>query len=75
MIGIEFVESKESRKPLAVDKFQRIFNQTKDYGVLFGCGGFYGNIIRITPPMCFTKKNVDFAVDALDKSIKDAKLL
>lgn len=74
MIGIEFVESKESQRALSKDKFQRIYNRTKDYGVLFGGGGFYGNIMRITPPMCFTKKNVDYAVNALDKSIKDAKL-
>lgn len=74
MIGLEFVESKEGKLPLAKDKFQRIFNRTKDYGVLFGGGGFYGNIMRITPPMCFTKKNVDYAIDVLDKSIQDAKL-
>lgn len=73
MIGVEFVESKETRMPLAKDVFQRIWNRTKDYGVLFGSGGFNGNVLRIKPPMCITKKNVDFAVDALDKSIIDIK--
>ncbi|XP_031623743.1 alanine--glyoxylate aminotransferase 2, mitochondrial isoform X2 [Contarinia nasturtii] len=72
MIGVEFVESKESRTPLAKEKFQQIWNRTKDYGVLFGCGGFSGNVLRIKPPMCISKENVDHAVDALDKSIKDA---
>lgn len=71
MIGVEFVESKESRAPLSKDIFQQILNRTKDHGVLFGSGGFYGNVLRIKPPMCITKKNVDFAVNALDKSIKD----
>lgn len=73
MIGVEFVESKETRAPLARDAFQRIFNCTKEYGVLFGSGGHYGNVLRVKPPMCITKENVDVAIDALDKSIKDSK--
>lgn len=73
MIGVEFVESKESCKPLSKEKFQQIFNRTKGYGVLFGCGGFYGNVLRVKPPMCISKENVDQAIDALDKSIKDSR--
>lgn len=71
MIGVEFVESKESRAPLAKEKFQQILNRTKEYGVLFGSGGFYGNVLRIKPPMCITKMNVDTAVSAVDKAIRD----
>lgn len=44
MIGVELVESKESRKPLAKELFQRIWNETKDRGVLFGNGGINGNV-------------------------------
>lgn len=74
MIGVEFVESKETRTPLAKDKFQQIWNRTKDYGVLFGSGGFNGNVLRVKPPMCISKKDVDVAIHALDKSIKDFSL-
>lgn len=72
MIGVEFVDSKETREPSAKEKFQEIWNRTKDYGVLFGAGGLHGNVLRIKPPMCITKKDVDVAIDALDKSIKDS---
>lgn len=74
MIGVEFVESKASRAPLSREKFHRMFNLTKNYGVLFGSGGHFGNVLRVKPPMCFTKQNVDVAVDIIDKSIKEANL-
>lgn len=73
MIGVEFVESKESRAPLPKERFQQIWNRTKEYGVLFGAGGFNGNVLRVKPPMCINKKDVDVAIDALDKSIKEAE--
>lgn len=44
MIGVEFVESKSTRQPLAKCKFGQIWNATKEKGVLFGCGGYHGNV-------------------------------
>lgn len=44
MIGVEFVESKSTREPLAKSKFGQIWNATKEKGVLFGCGGYHGNV-------------------------------
>lgn len=71
MIGLEFVENKETRKALNADKVNAIFEATKNKGVLFGKGGLNGNILRIKPPMCVTKSDTDFAVQILRESILD----
>lgn len=49
MIGVEFVESKKSRKPLAKELFQGVWNETKNRGVLFGNGGMHGNVCATLP--------------------------
>jgi len=72
MIGIDMVEDKKSRKPLAADKMSAIFEDTKNRGVLMGKGGLHGNIFRIKPPMCITKEDVDFGIYVLREAIHKA---
>ena len=38
----------------------------RDMGILMGKGGFYGNVFRIKPPMCFNMADADFLADAMD---------
>lgn len=72
MIGLEFVENKKSRKPLNADIVNKIWETTKDKGVLYGKGGLNGNILRIKPPMCVTKDDVEMGVEILRESIKSS---
>lgn len=71
MIGIEMVEDKANRKPLAAEKMMSVWEDVKNMGVLLGKGGLNGNVFRIKPPMCITKEDVDVAIEifkiALDK--------
>ncbi|CAD6184908.1 unnamed protein product [Caenorhabditis auriculariae] len=71
MIGVELNEA--DGKPLAPAKSAAIFEETKNRGLLIGKGGIYGNVLRIKPPMCITKKDVDFAVDIIAQSIAKFK--
>jgi len=65
MIGFELVTDKESRTPLPAETMNSIWEDLKDQGILVGKGGIYGSVLRIKPPMCITKADVDFTVATL----------
>lgn len=72
MIGVELVRDQESNIPAEPEFFKDVFEKTKDYGVLMGKGGRFFNTFRIQPPMCITEQDVDFALDVLDQSLREA---
>lgn len=66
MIGMELVGD---RKEPAVNEISKLFEKTKERGLLIGKGGLYGNVVRIAPPMTVDKAAVDEAVKILDNSL------
>lgn len=69
MIGVELIKDKKSLEP-APDLAVKMLDFTKDRGLLIGKGGLCGNVLRIKPPLCWTKKDADFAADVLEESLK-----
>lgn len=65
MLGVELVTDRQLKTP-AKDEICHAMEHMKDMGVLVGKGGFYGNVFRITPPLCFTKEDADFFVEVMD---------
>ena len=65
MLGVELVKDRESKTP-AKEETMQVFEMAKDLGLLIGKGGFHGNVLRIKPPMCFTKADADFLLEVLD---------
>ncbi|CAI0423964.1 unnamed protein product [Linum tenue] len=65
MIGVELVSDRQKKTPANAETLH-VLDQMKEMGVLIGKGGFYGNVFRITPPLCFTKEDADFLVDVMD---------
>lgn len=69
MLGVEIVRSKKTKEP-APDLLGKILDGMKDRGVLVGKGGMAGNVMRIKPPLCITKKDADTIASALEDFLK-----
>lgn len=69
MIGVEFVEDKNSMKP-APELRDRIERNAFERGlILLGAGA---NTIRWSPPLILTRENVDVALEIFDEAIAAA---
>ena len=65
MQAIECVKDRKTKEPHP-QAVLRVFEETRQRGVLIGKGGLYGNVIRIGPPLIATKSDMDELVTALD---------
>lgn len=65
MLGVELVTDRKLKTPANAETIH-VMDQMKEMGVLIGKGGFFGNVFRITPPLCFTKEDADYLVDVMD---------
>ncbi|XP_027177538.1 alanine--glyoxylate aminotransferase 2 homolog 3, mitochondrial-like [Coffea eugenioides] len=65
MLGVELVQDRELKTPAKVET-AHLMDEMKELGVLIGKGGFFGNVFRITPPLCFKKEDADYLVDVMD---------
>lgn len=69
MIGVEFVENKDTLKP-APELRDRIEMECFNRGlIILGCGT---SVIRWSPPLILTRENVDVALEIFDEAIAGA---
>ncbi|MCZ6816704.1 MAG: aspartate aminotransferase family protein [Planctomycetota bacterium] len=66
MLGVELVRDRETKEP-ANTEAARVLEEARTRGLLLGKGGFYGNVLRIKPPMCITSEDAGFIVACLDE--------
>jgi len=66
MQAVEFVKDRTTKEP-ATEEAARVTESCRENGVIVGRGGRYGNILRINPPLCATKDDMQLLTDAIAK--------
>ncbi|MEO0778729.1 MAG: aminotransferase class III-fold pyridoxal phosphate-dependent enzyme, partial [Bacteroidota bacterium] len=64
-LGLELVRDRAERSP-APEATHYLSNRMRDRGILTGTDGPDHNVIKIKPPLCFDRANVDFFVETLE---------
>ncbi len=67
-IAVELVKDKESREP-ATAFTADVVNGLKDRGVLSGAIGPDANILKLRPPMVFSREDADYMLPILDEAL------
>lgn len=67
MVGVELADKNKTQ---LVEETARVVEMSKDNGVVLGKGGLWGNVLRIKPPMCITKDNVDTCLKVMRQALE-----
>jgi alanine-glyoxylate transaminase / (R)-3-amino-2-methylpropionate-pyruvate transaminase len=69
MLGVELVKDRSTKEPADVEA-GKVAEHARDNGVIVGKGGVFGNVLRINPPLCIERHDIDFVVDILDRGFR-----
>ena len=69
--GIDLVSDRESKTPDAA-KAKAVVNRMRHRGVLMSKIGEHDNVLKLRPPLCFSRANADLLVDLLDEVLAAA---
>jgi 4-aminobutyrate aminotransferase-like enzyme/Ser/Thr protein kinase RdoA (MazF antagonist)/murein DD-endopeptidase MepM/ murein hydrolase activator NlpD len=69
-VGVELVLDRGTLEP-AADAARYIANRMAEMGVLLSTDGPLNNVLKIKPPMVFTRQNADFLVHVLERVLQE----
>ena len=69
-IGIDLVRDLDSREPATLETGKAV-NLLRQHGVLIGSTGQHDNILKIRPPMVFSRENADLLLQKLEIVLKE----
>ena len=69
-IGLELVRDRVSKEP-APDLALAAINSLREHSILIGAAGLYGNVLKIRPPLCFSREHADMMLTATDAVLSE----
>lgn len=74
LIGIELVENKGTKEPLAVNKVNQVIGYCKEKGIIIGKNGMtvagFNNVITLAPPLTIEDEDVNFLLKTVVEAIQ-----
>jgi alanine-glyoxylate transaminase/(R)-3-amino-2-methylpropionate-pyruvate transaminase len=67
MMALELVKDRDSREP-DPETMVRLFENTRENGLVASKSGAYRNVLRICPPLCLQMEDVAFFEEAINRS-------
>ena len=69
--GIDLVSDRETKEPDA-GSAKRFVNELRNRGILMSKIGEHDNVLKLRPPLCFSRENADLPISTLDDVLGDA---
>ncbi|MGH7775690.1 MAG: aspartate aminotransferase family protein [Candidatus Dormibacterales bacterium] len=69
MVGVELVKDRAARTPYP-ELAMAVRERCRERGVLVGVGGFFGNVVRLQPPLVIREEQLAAAVGAVDEALE-----
>ena len=68
--GIDLVTDRDSRQPISGVEAKHLASAIQRAGVLVGLTGNHGNVVKLRPPLPFSRENADQVLEALDLCLR-----
>lgn len=68
-IGVELVKDRKTKEPATAEALE-VIERMKNKGILLSTDGPFRNVLKIKPPLVFSRSNVDRVIEALDEVLR-----
>jgi 4-aminobutyrate aminotransferase / (S)-3-amino-2-methylpropionate transaminase / 5-aminovalerate transaminase len=71
MIGVELVRDRSTKEPASAEA-ATVRRLCRERGVLIGVGGYFGNVVRVQPPLVIGDEELDRAIGVIEEAVAAA---
>ena len=75
LVGIELVEDKQTKTPIALSEMNKIISACKEKGLIIGKNGDtvagFNNVLTLAPPLSITEEDYAFIVTTLKQTLAE----